>query len=343
MRGRPPSRSAHTEYTTLRRESGDITEQLRSDRILPDQLEGSAASLTKVIAMAEHTTTLPRRLLARRLTELRQHANLTRDKAAKLAEMSSQTLWRLENGQIGQVKKMVIRALCDTYDASDEDRRALLWLAEEARKTGWWQSYSDAIFANVDLFIGLEQGARRITSFQPSLLPGLVQTADYRRAVSRAYVPRLTDDEIDRHVELLTKRQERLHESREQFSFHATLSEAALRHRVGGTAVMAAQLQHVVQLSKLPNVSVRIIPLTVGAHIGLDTGPFVLLEFPQHVNPTLTEPPVIYIEGYTGALYLDKPDEIEQYRTALSAIERAALNQSESRALLMKIAEEYEE
>ncbi|MFF3568262.1 helix-turn-helix domain-containing protein [Nocardia jiangxiensis] len=288
------------------------------------------------------TTTLPRRLLARRLLELREQAKLTRDKAAKLAEMSSQTLWRLENGQVAQVKKMVIRALCNAYNASDEDQRALLWLAEEARKTGWWQSYGDAIFGNVDLFIGLEQAARRVTSFQLTLLPGLVQTAEYRRAVARINIPPLTDEEIDRHVELLTKRQERLEESRERFSLYVTLSEAAVRHPIGGRAIMAAQLRHLVRLTHRSNVSIRIVPLTVGCFLGLDVGPFVLLEFPEHVNPALTEPPVVYIEGYTGALYLDKPDEIEQYRTALSAIESAALNQSESRALLMKIAEEYE-
>lgn len=292
--------------------------------------------------MAEHTTTLPRRLLARRLVELRQDAKLTRDKAAQLAEMSSQTLWRLENGQVSQIKKMVIRALCDTYQAVDEDRRALLWLADEARKTGWWQSYRDAIFTNVDLLIGLEQAAKRVTSFQLTLLPGLLQTADYRRAVTRANVPPLTDEEIDRHIELLTKRQERLGENRQQFTFRAILSEATLRHHIGGNAVMATQLRHILRLSQLSNVSIRIIPLAGGAHLGLDAGQFVLLEFPEHVNPALTEPPVVYVEGYTGALYLDKSDEIEQYRTALSAIERAALNQSESRVLLMKIAEEYE-
>ncbi|MBB5917465.1 transcriptional regulator with XRE-family HTH domain [Nocardia transvalensis] len=292
--------------------------------------------------MTAQTTTLPRRLLARRLLALREAAKLTRDKAAKLAEISSQTLWRLENGQVANVKKMVVRALCDVYSASDNDREALLWLTEEARKTGWWQSYSDAMFDNKDLFVVLEQSARRVTSFQLTLLPGLVQTADYRRAMAQTYEPPLNDEEIDRRIELLTKRQARHEEASDSFVLEVLLSEAALHHRIGGAAVMADQVRNLVKLSKRGNVSIRIVPLAVGGHLGLQVGSFVLLEFPKHPNPALTEPPVVYVEGYTGALYLDKPDEIEQYRTALSAIDRAALNQSESRALLVKIAEEYE-
>lgn len=290
--------------------------------------------------MTTQTTTLPRRLLARRLVALRNAAGLTRDKAAELAELSSQTLWRMEYGQVTHVKKMVIRVLADVYRASDEDRETLLWLAEEARKTGWWQSYSDAMFANVDLFISLEQAARRITSFQLTLLPGLLQTAEYRRAIGRTRRPAFDEEEIDRHIELLTKRQERLQEPRKKFTLDVTLSEAVLRQHVGGPAVMAAQLQHLAEVAELPNVSIRIVPMTA-CYSGLDVGPFVLLEFPRHPNPALTEPPVVYIEGYTGALYLDKPEEIDQYRTAVSTIESAALDQAESTVWLNRIAEEY--
>ncbi|MFI2281839.1 helix-turn-helix domain-containing protein [Nocardia beijingensis] len=292
--------------------------------------------------MAAQTTTLPRRLLARRLLELRENAGLTRDKAAKLSEMSSQTLWRLENGQVAMVKKMVIRALCDVYDASDDDRQALLWLAEEARKTGWWQSYSDAMFQNKDLFVVLEQAARRVTSFQLTLMPGLLQTADYRRAMARSYIPALTSEEIDRHIELLIKRQARLDESPDRFTLDVRLSEAALRHHIGGAAVMAAQAHHLVEQSGRPNVSIRILPLISKDHFALEARSFVFLEFPEHPNPSLTEPPVVYVEGYTGALYLDKPDEIDRYRIARSNVENAALDEEESRALLVAIAEEYE-
>jgi transcriptional regulator with XRE-family HTH domain len=292
--------------------------------------------------MELRATALPLRLIARKLLELRAAADLTRDRASQRAEISSQTLWRLENGLVTQPKKMVIRVLCDVYNASDEDRRILLWLVEESRKTGWWQSYSDALYDNKDLFIELEQAACHVTSFKLALLPGMVQTPDYRRALARNHVPALTDNEIDQHLELLAKRQERLEESPDCFSLDVLLSESALRHPIGGAAVMAAQARHLLELSHRPNVSIRIIPLTAGDSFGLEVDSFVFLDFPEHPNPALTEPPVVYIEGYTGALYLDKPDEIEQYRIARSHLESVALGTDESRVLLVAIAEEYE-
>ncbi|PSR59877.1 MULTISPECIES: helix-turn-helix domain-containing protein [Nocardia] len=291
--------------------------------------------------MPAQTTTLPRRLLARRLVELRETAKLTRDKAAQLSEISTHTLWRLETGQGSQIKKIIIRALCDVYEATEDDRTALLWLAEQSRKEGWWQSYSEEIVNYVGLFIGLEQSARRITSFQLTLLPGLVQTAEYRRAIALAFDPGVTDEEIERHVELLTKRQRRLEDSTDDFTLDVMLSEAALRHHIGGRAVMADQVSHLIDLANRPNVSISLVPLTTGGYLGLQAGSFVLLEFPHHPNPALTEPPVAYVEGYTGALYLDKSDEIEQYRAAVSSIRNAALSATESRALLQAVLEEY--
>ncbi|WP_067466524.1 helix-turn-helix domain-containing protein [Nocardia amamiensis] len=286
-------------------------------------------------------STLPRRILARRLTEMRERSKLSRTKAAAAVEMNGQTLWRLESGQNSQIKRMVINALCDLYGASADDRALMIWLAEESRKTGWWQSYSDAISADVELFVGLEQSARHITSFQLTLLPGLVQTHAYRRSIARTYQPPLSEDEIDRRMELLAKRQARLEEPPDKFALEVLLSEAALAHHVGGAVVMAEQLRYLAELAELPSVSIRIIPLDAGSHLGLQVGPFVLLEFPEHTNPVLTEPPVVYVEGYTGALYLDKADEIDQYRTARSAIRAVALDETESRKLLLKMAKEY--
>ncbi|MEU0504598.1 helix-turn-helix transcriptional regulator [Nocardia sp. NPDC005998] len=290
--------------------------------------------------MATETTTLPRRLLARRLVELREAAKLKSDEAAKLAEIGRQTLWRLENGRTSEVKKPIIRALCRVYQVGEDDVLGLLWLADESRKDGWWQSYSDAI-RYADLFLSLEEAASRISSFQLTLLPGLAQTADYRRAMARNYRPALSAEEIERHIELLAKRQARLTDSSNPLTLEVWLSEAALRHRIGGASAMAAQTQHLYELSALPNVSIRVVPLTVEGYLGLETGSFVLLEFPRHLNPSLTQPPVVYIESYAGALYLDKPTEIESYQAALSAIEEVALDEPQSRALLQKIEQEY--
>ncbi|MFI7195392.1 helix-turn-helix domain-containing protein [Nocardia nova] len=290
--------------------------------------------------MATETTTLPRRLLGRRLVELREAAKLKSDEAAKLAEIGRQTLWRLENGRTSEVKRPIIRALCRVYEVDEEGLESLLWLADECRKDGWWQSYSDAI-RYADLFLGMEQAAARISSFQLTLLPGLVQTTDYRRAKAKFYRPALSEDEVKRHIELHIKRQKRLADSKNPLTLDVWLSEAVLHHRIGGAATMAAQVRHLHELSILPNVHIRIVPLTVEGYLGLETGPFVVLEFPRHLNPSLTQPPVVYVEGYAGTLYLDKPMEIDLYREALSAIEAAALDEPQSRELLQRIESEH--
>lgn len=299
--------------------------------------------------MQIESTTLPRRLLGRRLIELREAANLKSDEAAKLAEIGRQTLWRLENGRTSEVKRPIIRALCRVYEVSDENQDGLLWLADECRKEEWWQPYRDAIL-HADLFMSLEQAASQVNSFQLTLIPGLAQTADYRRSKARYYKPgtgraavivgNLQNNE-DRQVEMLSKRQARLTDSSNPLTLHIWLGEAALRYRIGGSAVMADQVRHLYELSKLPNISVRVIPFTSGGHFGLELDSFVLLDFPQHLNPALTQPPVVYIEGHAGSLYLDKPSETEVYRKALSDLAAVALDEPQSRALLQKIEEEH--
>ena len=291
--------------------------------------------------MTIEATTVPRRLLARRLVELRESTGLTRDAAAELAEIGRQTLWRLENGRTSEVKKPTIRALCRVYEVEDEDLNNLLWLADESRKEGWWQPYSDAIFLDRDLFMSLEEAASRIRSFQLTLIPGLAQTADYRRAMARDYLPAVSEEEFARHLEVLNIRQAHLDHSKNPLNLQVLISEATLRHRIGGAAVMRSQVHHLYELSTRSNVSVRIVPLTVEGHLGLQTGSFVMLEFPVHLNPSLTQPPVVFIESYAGALYLDKAAEIELYKNALAAIEAVALDEPQSRELLQQIEEEY--
>ncbi|MGY4102469.1 helix-turn-helix domain-containing protein [Nocardia sp. R16R-3T] len=286
-----------------------------------------------------NNTTLPRRVLGRRLRELREKRKLSRTRAAQACEMGSQTLWRLESGRSSEVKKMMINALCDFYQASDDDRRELLWLAQESRKDGWWQSYTDAIIPDRAMFVGLEQSASRVISWQSTLVPGLLQTSDYRRAIWEAEGQPV---DIERDVNVVAMRQERLHDS-ENFALEVLFSESVLRQRIGGTKVMTGQLRHLVEIGKLPNVSIRVVRFDAPNHLGLVAKDFVYLEFPEHTNPALTEPPIAYVEGFTGMLYLDKPGETERYRAAYSDIQRVALDENDSRCLIEAIAKEYAE
>ncbi|WP_280401983.1 helix-turn-helix domain-containing protein [Nocardia carnea] len=284
--------------------------------------------------------TLPRRVLGRRLREMRELRGLTRAHAARRCEMGAQTLWRLETGRNSETKKIVVNALCDVYEASADDRRDLLWLVDESRKDGWWQSYADAVVPEVEMYLDLEQAACGVFTWQTMTLPGLVQTPGYRRAMWDIAKTLGNPVDLDREVLLLERRQERLRDS-SGFALGVVLSEAVLRHPVGGAEVMAEQLGHLVGLSDLPNVSLQVVPLDAPDHLGLNAKDFILLEFPEHLNPVLTEPPVVYVEGFTGALYLDKPGEIDRYQAARESILHVALDERDTHRLIEAAAREH--
>src|SRR6476646_3898234 len=143
---------------------------------------------------------------------MREGRQLSRARAAQQCEMGSQTLWRLESGRSSEVKRMVVNALCDLYAASADDRAVLLWLAQESRKDGWWQSFKNEMLPEGEMFVGLEQSASRVFSWQSILLPGLLQTLSYRRAVGLISVPPGSVG-VDQDVDLVAKRQERLQDS----------------------------------------------------------------------------------------------------------------------------------
>ncbi|WP_280426216.1 helix-turn-helix domain-containing protein [Nocardia carnea] len=284
--------------------------------------------------------TLPRRVLGRRLREMRELAGLTRAHAARRCEMGAQTLWRLETGRNSETKKMVINALCDTYEASADDRRELLWLVDESRKDGWWQSNADAVTPKAEIFFELERAACEVFSWQTMTLPGLLQTHAYRRAMWEVSEPLGRPIDPEEEVILLERRQERIFE-RSGFELEVALSESVIRQRIGGAETMADQLDHLVTLGTQPNVSLRIVPFDAPGHLGLMSKHFVYLEFPEHLNPALTEDPVVYIEGFTGSLYLDKPTEIDQYQATRTSILQVALDEDDTLRLIRATAREY--
>lgn len=282
-----------------------------------------------------NSSTLPRRVLGRRLREIREDRKMSRTYAARKCEMGSQTLWRLETGRSTVVKRVTVNLLCNLYEVAEEDRRALLWLAAESKKDGWWQSFAGGLEPEVELYVGLEGLASRVSTWQSLILPGLLQIPEYRRAIWDAQ-GRPVD--IDSELGLLAKRQERLADP--GFGFTARLNEHALRQNLGDKAVMRRQMRHLLEVSRLPNVSIGVVPSDAPIHLGLHAKDFVFLEFPAHPSPILTEPPVVYVESLAGVLYLDKPAEIEMYRTVQGDIERVALSENDTRSLIEAIAKE---
>ncbi|MGW4772856.1 helix-turn-helix domain-containing protein [Nocardia sp. NPDC004278] len=280
-------------------------------------------------------------MLGRQLKRLREESGVSPTAAARAIEVSPQTLWRMESGQRGpKLKELYIGVLCKMYGATEEESTALAGLVAETKKPGWWHSYGDAVPAHFDLFIGLEEAAKRLTTFQLTLVPGLLQTPDYRRALAWIEFPGQAAAALETLIEVHSRRQSRLRNSARDFEFRVLLSESVLHHQVGGPAVMAEQLRHLADAGRRPNVSIRVLPQQVGSHRGLITGSFVFMEFPVHPTSRLTEPPVVYVQGYTGALYLDQEAEIAQYRTAVAQIRQVALDEDMSRELLLKVARE---
>ncbi len=288
-------------------------------------------------------STLPRRILARLLRDARTDAGIAVDTARKAIGVSGQTFWRMETGQPTRINPLFIRHLAELYKVSEETTDVLLALTEESQGKGWWHAYSDELPKHFDFYVGLEDAAKRFSSYSTLLLPGLLQTADYRREVIWTEFPSMPTDEVERRIELSQRRQQRLRDKTNPLTVCALIDECALRRLIGSREVMAAQLHHLVEIGSLPNVSVRVVPMQVGRHSGTIAGPFVLLEFPRHPTAKLTEPPVVYIQGFTGALYLEKPDEVRQYRNAYAEIQRAALDDGDSQNLIRMLMKELRE
>ncbi|MCP2315872.1 Helix-turn-helix domain-containing protein [Nocardia amikacinitolerans] len=286
-------------------------------------------------------STLPRRVLARHLRTLRETSGVSAEAARLSIGVGKQTLWRLETGQPVRLNPLFIERLCQVYGAGDDVTSMLLALTEEAGRAGWWHAYRDALPKHRDLFVGLEAAAKRIVSYQIALLPGIFQTVDYRRAITWIDSPQMPTAEVERRMGVFACRKMRLTDTGNPIAVDAILDESLLHRAIGGPAVMADQLEHLATLSDLPNVSLRVVPRSAHAYIGLSVGPFVILEFLRHPTMHLTEPPVVYLQAYTGALFLEKPEEVRQYRQVHVDLQRSALDEADSRYLIREIAKEY--
>ncbi|QYN37815.1 helix-turn-helix domain-containing protein [Pseudonocardia sp. DSM 110487] len=293
--------------------------------------------------MTEGTTgsTVPRRQLGRYLRDLRGQARLTVRAAAEALEWSEAKIWRIETGQTS-MRSLDVEQMCRIYDAPADLTEGLMALAKETKAKGWWLSYGgDVIPEGFDVYIGLEEAASRLLWYEAELVPGLLQTADYARTLIRADNPGVDDDEIERRVQLRIARQSLITRVTAAPELRVVLNESILRRPVGGTAVIRAQLARLVEVSDLPNVALKVLPFDIGMHAGIMSGPFVVLEFPVSGNGRASEPPTVYVDGFTGSLFLDKAGEIARYRTAFADIWTAAVDEAASRDLILKTVEEF--
>ncbi|MCX4474009.1 helix-turn-helix domain-containing protein [Micromonospora sp. NBC_01655] len=280
-------------------------------------------------------STVPRRRLGKALRDLRTEAGITLDAAAEALECSRQKVWRIESG-LGSVRGLDVRAMCELYAAKAELTRALTALAGETKAKGWWHAYGDAIPDWFELYVGLESAACRIRRYDEALIPGLLQTRSYAHAVYQ-HRAEVTEEERERLVQVRLQRQSlltrRLPAAPEM---QVVISEGALLRIVGDLPTMAEQLRHLLEVGERDSVSIRVLPLSIGLHCGVEAGTFVMLEFPLG-NRATPEPPVIYSESWTGALYLDRPDEFAAYENAWGSLDQLALDEGQSRHFIDKI------
>ncbi|MGV9674524.1 helix-turn-helix domain-containing protein [Nocardia sp. NPDC003482] len=267
---------------------------------------------------------MPRRQLGRRLRDLRNRARMTTRVAAQRLEWSEAKIWRIETGQTS-LRGLDVEAMCKVYGAPDDLVAPLTALARETKARGWWTEYGDVIAEGFEVYIGLEEAAYRLSTYENELVPGLLQTEDYTRAMLAAARPDMSSVETDRRVAVRAARQALLTRDTDPVRLRALLTETVLRRRVGGPEVIKGQLEHLRRMCDRPNVEIRSVPDDSGYHEGMDTGRFVLLEFDSGTGE-LAEPPVVYVETFTGSAYFDKDTEIDRYRAALASIEAVAVD-----------------
>jgi len=293
--------------------------------------------------MTAHTISssgVARRLLGWSLRDLRQQSRLNVKAAAVALEWSEPKLWRIETGQT-TVRGLDVEAMCAVYGAPPGLAQDLAGLARPARTEGWWHPHGDAVPGAFDVYARLEEHACQVQGYEPSQIPALLRTEPYASALITSSHPNAGTQETDELVHECTARQVLLTRARTPLAVTLILGEAVLRCPTGGAQVMAGQLRHLAKLAVLPNVHLQVVPFTAGMHPGLRAGPFALLRFPYH-GPEPDEA-TVHVPGLTGELYLDTPQEVQQYEAAYATISSSALDEPRTRDLLLTAARELEQ
>jgi transcriptional regulator with XRE-family HTH domain len=275
--------------------------------------------------------TVRRRRLGSELRKLREAKGMTAEEVATRLLVSQSKISRLENGR-RSISQRDVRDLCQVYGVSDERLvESLMTMAKESRQRGWWHAFGDIPYS---VYIGLEDEATSIRNYQSLLVPGLLQTRGYAEAVVRGAAPENTPDQVQQRIDVRIRRQDRI-TGDDPVRFWAVIDEAAVRRVVGSKAIMREQLERLVELSALPHVTVQVIPFSIGAHPGM-SGAFSILEFQE-----TSDSDVVYLEGVTSDLYLEKASEVSLYTVMYEHLRAEALSPDNSRALFAQAAKEY--
>ncbi|WP_322770463.1 helix-turn-helix transcriptional regulator [Frankia sp. Cr1] len=284
--------------------------------------------------MASDTSpTMRRRQVGAELRRLREAADVTIDEAAAHLGCSGSKISRMETG-VGVQRARDVTKLLDHYDVTSQDLRAeLLGIVRDSRQQDWWHNYTDAVPRWFERFMAAESGAVSVDEFETQAVPGLLQTPGYARAVLRAANTSLDDDEIDRRVTVRMERQKRL-DSQDPLALWAVLDESVLRRHIGGADIMRAQLEHLADRATWSNITVQVLPYTLGAYAAFGH-PFTILTFP---TPTGGE--VVHMDQLHSGLYLERESDLRRYKLAMNRLRAAALDPERSRTMISNAAED---
>lgn len=263
---------------------------------------------------------------------LRDRAGKTPKEAADWAGTTTSTISKIENAKHA-VQLAHIKLLLQLYGVEPPESDEILRLARDANHRGWWtsSSYGDTLPKWFRDYVGLEDDAEEIWTYDPETVHGLLQTPGYVRAIVSAARPAASPADLERSVDLRQARQDKLYRNNPP-RLNVVLGEGALCRVVGGAEVMAEQLDALIQLAKLDHISLRVLPFGAGAHPGM-ASPFILLRF--DTEPDAMD--VVYLEHDTGALYLERPADIDRYTWIFTQIGKLALDEEASRRLIATV------
>lgn len=276
-----------------------------------------------------------RRKLGAELRSLRAQAGLTSGEAARLVGWHQSKVSRIETGTSGS-KPADVRLLLDAYGVTDPRLRELMLALAGADGSGgrdhWWHAYRGVLPPAYRDFISLESQASAMRTLETSVVPGLLQTPAYARAVTSAAVEGVEEEQVDTLVEVRLARQDVLR-AQPPLELNAVLDEAVLRREVGGPEVMARQLERLVEVARLPQVRLQVLPFGAGAHIGM-TGPFVIFSFPR-----TSDLDVVVLDHLTSSLHLERKEDLQAYTEAFNALRAHALSPGDSSDYIAAIAD----
>ncbi|KAB8164294.1 helix-turn-helix domain-containing protein [Streptomyces sp. 3MP-14] len=279
--------------------------------------------------------TVRRRRLGQELRRLREDRGMTAEEVADRLLVSQSKISRLENGR-RSISPRDVRDLCGVYEVEDAKLvDSLMQMAKESRQQGWWHAFAE-LSPSYSVYIGLETDASSLRVYEPQVVPGLLQTPAYAGAVISGALPEVGQDEVASRVQVRLRRQQRIWEDRTPLRLWAVVDESALRRAVGGPATMAEQLRRLEECSRLPHVTLQVMPFSAGAHPGVN-GQYTIMEFSEAADTT-----VIYLEGGTNDLYLEKPHDVQHYSIMYEHLRAQAYSPEQTRRFVLQLAEEFD-